>query len=421
MRRAVVLLLSLICALSVAAQGTGNAIDKALKENDIITLQRLHPTLPNSLSATTRLRVEAELNIALNNLEGAKKSISNLLNNHSAELGEELTSHYFSLLLEACYNLGDYRSAAHLVSGIEGAKAEHRLFSTIAKVRPMRVKIPKGGAEVPFKLRKVGNGGHHIWVDVEIREGKKRIRKEFVFDSGAGLSCVSEEFARANNFRFLNDSIATGGVGGRLNLQLATTPRLQIGKMVVENPIFLVFRRGQAALDKASGREFANIIGNPIMCEAGCVEIDFRGNNIRFGSTAELSSKSPLFRRGSLYYIGLEVDGLTIDAEIDTGAVSTMMTPLFHTHYKGTNPTAEIRKLEGRGVGGTNRFEGIIAPLLSFRLGNRTVQLEQVKIATNNDDYQVVSPYSQGWLGMDLLAKFSRIVLDFDTMSFSAE
>ena len=62
-----------------------------------------------------------------------------------------------------------------------------------------------------------------------------------------------------------------------------------------------------------------------------------------------------------------------------------------------------------------------IVLLLSFRLGNRTVQLEQVKIATNNDDYQVVSPYSQWWLGMDLLAKFSRIVLDFDMMTFSAE
>lgn len=421
MRRSIVLLLSLVCALSVAAQSISATIDKALKENDIITLQRLHPTLSDSLPATTRLRVEAELNIALNNLEGAKKSISNLLNNHSAELGEELTSHYFSLLLDGCYNLGDYRSAAHLVSGIEGAKAEHRLFSTMAKVRPMRVKLPKEGAEVPFTLRKVGNGGHHIWVDVEIGEGKKRTRKEFVFDSGAGLSCVSEEFARANNFRFLNDSIATGGVGGRLYLQLATTPRLRIGEMVVENPIFLVFRGGQAALDKASGTEFANIIGNPIMREAGCVEIEFRGNNIRFGSTAESSTKSPLFRRGSLYYIGLEVDGLAIDAEIDTGAVSTMMTPLFHAHYKGTNPTAETRQLEGRGVGGTNRFEGVIAPSLSFRLGNRTVQLEQVKIATNNDDYQVVSPYSQGWLGMDLLAKFSRIVLDFGTMTFSAE
>lgn len=415
------LLLSLVCTLSVAAQGINTTIDKALKENDIITLQRIYPTLSDSLSATTRLRVESELNIALNNLEGAKKSIAQLLNNHSAELGEELASHYFSLLLDGCYNLGDYRSAAHLVSRIEGATAEHRLFSTMAKVRPMRVKIPKAGTKVPFTLRKVGNGGEHIWVDVEIGEGKKQTCEEFVFDSGAGLSCVSEEFARANNFRFLNDSIATGGVGGRLNLQLATIPRLHIGEMVVENPIFLVFGRGQAALDKASGREFANIIGNPIMREAGCVEIDFRNKLIRFGSTITTTEKSPLFRRGSLYYIGLEVEGLTIDAEIDTGAVSTMMTPKFYAHYKSPTPTAEIQKLEGQGVGGTNRFEGFIAPSLSFRLGNRTVQLEQVKIATNSDDYQVVSPYSQGWLGMDLLTKFSRIVLDFGTMTFTAE
>lgn len=241
---------------------------------------------------------------------------------------------------------------------------------------------------------------------------------EYFFDTGAGISAISESEAKRLGLP-IGDKVGTMGTTTVAAAFRTTVARdVVIGGIQYRNVSFAVFPDDQEPWSQLrSGRK--GIIGIQLILRFGTLRW------IRDGDL-EISGKSgpPNVAESNLRF---EDDHLVLEATVkqqklaatlDTGATNT---DLFEGFAKQFAPTiaglGKSESIELKGIGGGEILDAINLPDLMFRIGGRDAVLTPARVLPTKRWHRCCAAN----IGMDLLKQAFAFKIDFGAMKLELE
>lgn len=240
------------------------------------------------------------------------------------------------------------------------------------------------------------------------------ITKNFVFDTGAGLNCITESLAKQMGFQIIESETikAKSFTGANNEIKIAIAPKLTLGELIVENTIFLVFPDN--AFTFGEGLYVINgIIGFPVAKELGT--ITFEADKLTLSKNT-LNTKEPknLFFESLRPIVMLEYRGKNLPFNLDTGAQNSMFSkPLFDLFAKDI--TAKVTKTTNTTSSAGAQQKTVELYQLenqTFKLNKESLNLPKMLIDYENVD--VYGPYNYGNIGQDILSQYKKMTISFE-------
>lgn len=237
---------------------------------------------------------------------------------------------------------------------------------------------------------------------------------DFVFDTGAGISCITEGLAKKLGFIILLDNnievMSFTGIKNKVLIGIA--PVLNIGNIKIHNAVFLVYPDN--AFTFANGAYVINgIIGFPIIKELGTVIIEENSLTFSKNKTIENHNKN-LFIDELRSIVMLNFNGKTLPFNFDSGAKKSSFNKSFYELFKSyldNNGTLISEKTASAGG------QEITTELLEIKnqyikLGNNKIKLQELQVDKSN--YGVYGKMNYGNIGQDIIGQFKKITISFD-------
>jgi predicted aspartyl protease len=237
-------------------------------------------------------------------------------------------------------------------------------------------------------------------------------RDDFIFDTGAFQSGVTEREARKLGMTIQDDRRTTRDVAGTPTaFRTAVAKEVTLGSMTFRNVSFAVIAAGGAFADVEIG-----IIGLPIILAMGGINWSSSGT-AEFGGVLPASSgESNLVFDGGRLVLRTEVLGKRVLASLDTGANSTDLNANFADQFPDVVAGGKKGSADVTGVGGTQTFASVELPELIFTIGSRRVPVRPAVI-TMQRNAGAGGECCIANAGHDLLKQGQGFVLDLSTMT----
>ncbi len=236
---------------------------------------------------------------------------------------------------------------------------------------------------------------------------------DFVYDSGAGISTITESFANLLGVTIIDKVTVPikGGVTGIETLsRLGIATQLKIKDMLIENCVFLVFP--DSALSFANGAyKIRGIIGFPVIKEMGTLH--FTVNQllaIKNDRQSEAHKNMIIDQLKPIVYLQYKSDLLPFT--FDSGAVTSIFSDVFYKRYKEElDNTGKPIAQTVTGTSGSATLAILQIPQLELLCLDQKIVLKDVdvskeRISTNADVYY-------GNLGQDMIKQFKKLVINF--------
>lgn len=236
----------------------------------------------------------------------------------------------------------------------------------------------------------------------------------FVFDTGAGISCITESIAKKMGIKILPDhNISVESFTGQKNkVRIGVAAEINLGELKIHNAVFLVYP--DKAFTFADGAYVINgIIGFPIIKELGT--ITFEKDKLTFSKESESgANEKNLFVDELRAIVMLKYKNKTLPFNFDSGAKVSLFNKAFYETFKtdlDSIGTLETTKTSSAGAEVVST-EVLVLKDQSISLGNKTIQLPKMEIAPK--DYGVYGEVNYGNIGQDILGQFKKVVISFD-------
>lgn len=237
---------------------------------------------------------------------------------------------------------------------------------------------------------------------------------DFVFDTGAGISCITESMAKKMGIVFMPDNqvevMSFTGVPNRVRIGMM--PKISIGPLVVYNTPFLIYP--DSAFTFAGGAYVINgIIGFPVAKELGTITIE--GQTMTFGRLQYPHPKPKnLFLDQLRPVLTMSYRGKLLPFNVDSGAQqSTCYRSFYDMFGEEIRRSGRLITEKSAGAGGQEvSVELYELQNISFVLGSKTVSFERLKI-----DFKQYSTYGKnnfGNIGQDLFRQYKKVIISFD-------
>ncbi|MDJ0840487.1 MAG: aspartyl protease family protein [Acidobacteriota bacterium] len=346
------------------------------------------------------------------------------------------------LLLRAVEEIfgGDPSKGESLLKQLEEGIQNQQYLGSVIPLRA-RLMFNKGAYnEMDAYLRKIGNDGGEL-VDLLVKAGPERpeftadavgaevrfdndetpevmarigsdILHQGIFDTGAGLTVVTESLAKKWGARLIEGDFDLGtGTSKQVRGKLATLARIQVGNLVMHNHHVIVMPDELLTLESEFKKtRLELIIGWNLIRHARCV-IDYHRKTYSVKPSEGNKGKTNFFWMGYPLVKTASADGQPLLFGLDTGAINTSVGP--NLFDKLDLPTTPITVQVGS-VGGFENMETVNTPKLSLRFGKYLYTLEKPHREPNTDSFFVLM---DGTLGSDAAAG-SRMVIDFPAGRF---
>ncbi|MNE27948.1 hypothetical protein D3C80_1213720 [compost metagenome] len=236
---------------------------------------------------------------------------------------------------------------------------------------------------------------------------------DFVFDSGAGISTITESYARKLNLTIVSDStvgITSGLTGNITNAKLGIAPKLMLNNIEIHDCVFLIFP--DSALTFANGAYKINgIIGFPIIKELGTLH--FTGNQLTV--TNEHLPKTGLRNMimdqlKPVIYLKYKDDFLPFT--FDSGAQGSIFSDVFYRKYQSElEQTGKPADFKIGGASGEKTLSALRVPEIKLICGTNPIILKNCVVSkemldTNQDIYY-------GNIGQDVIGQFKTMIINF--------
>lgn len=236
----------------------------------------------------------------------------------------------------------------------------------------------------------------------------------FVFDTGAGISCITESIAKKMGVKILPDhNISVESFTGQKNkVRIGVASEINLGELKIHNAVFLVYP--DKAFTFADGAYVINgIIGFPIIKELGT--ITFEKDKLTFSKESESgTNEKNLFVDELRAIVMLKYKSKTLPFNFDSGAKVSLFNKAFYETFKtdlDSIGTLETTKSSSAGAEVVST-EVLVLKDQPISLGNKTIQLPKMEIAPK--DYGVYGEVNYGNIGQDVLGQFEKVVISFD-------
>ncbi len=236
----------------------------------------------------------------------------------------------------------------------------------------------------------------------------------FVFDTGAGISCITESVAKKLGVKILPDNnISVASFTGQKNkVRIGVAPEINLGELKIHNAVFLVYP--DKAFTFADGAYVINgIIGFPIVKELGTITIE--KDKLTFSKELEANTtEKNLFVDELRAIVMLTYKGKTLPFNFDSGAKESLFNKAFYETFKtdlDRMGTLENSKSSSAGAEVVST-EVLVLKDQQLYLGKKLIQLPKMEIDQKN--YGVYGEVNFGNIGQDVLGQFEKVVISFD-------
>lgn len=267
---------------------------------------------------------------------------------------------------------------------------------------------PAKDTEIPVRFEKAGKG-ELMFVPVMI--GGKQY--QFIFDTGASSSFVSERFAKEIGLRIVQDSVKITGIESRMG-QYGTTDKLIVGDIEFRNPLIYIGPSDPTVdtiyqIDAVLGSDFIKLVGESRIYPAEG-KIVFPQKQTVLPATGRnllLDNKQP--------YLKAYSNGERLTFHFDTGNAKTGLYARYYQNHKAAIEAKGTKEtIRGGGFGGIYEVPGYRLPAIDLTVGSVKINLSDITVATESVD--ALQRQEDGSLGADFIKQFREVVINFDKM-----
>ncbi len=283
-------------------------------------------------------------------------------------------------------------------------KNENIIWTSLAKIPPMHLSSHKN-VEIAWKK----DAADLINIPVKI-DGKII---DFIFDTGANLSTISDSYAKKLNLKRINVFFSLGSSTSiSTKASLAVASNLYIGSLHFKNVVFIVLPDYQLSFPQINYR-IDGIIGFPVIKEMGEVTIS-QSETITVPKKEGVSKLRNLALDGLQLIIQLHTKNDALPFSFDTGAKETQLSKLYFDRFKDEillNAKQDTIALGG--AGGVAKFPTYRLANFEFYL-NKKISLPNVNVLTTQINKN--ENYYYGNIGQDVIKKFNSMTINFINM-----
>jgi predicted aspartyl protease len=304
-------------------------------------------------------------------------------------------------------------AALRLTPEAEADRAESEnaraFLASLSGIAPQTVEF---GTPAPIQARRNELGLWVVPVDVHSQ------RSEWILDTGASLSTVTESEARRLGLAIREvHGFARGYTGAKNAARLAVAAEVGLGYARLRNVVFLVLADEALQIPPLKS-PIPGILGLPALRALGCVDLSGKGE-LTFDCGAKPPQGRPNFFFDGLAPIVQVLHlGHSLQMALDTGSRATVLYPSVRDAlaqwelYQLTSPGAA----GFAGGGGSVQVQASTVPSIQLEIQGRTLYLQGIKLLS-----QALggAGMRDGILGIDACGGGFR--LDFRAMQFSAK
>ncbi len=283
MKRLCFTVLTLVCALAVAAQNADSLAGAYMNAEDWFALRRHVEQRRGDMSPFFATFSDALILGYFNRPTEACDAIDRLLADYGDELGFD---NAMSMTVQKALNLSgsgrnaeaaatmhDFRErASDYLTEEQTAMlcSQEKLCGELAKYRLFARRDDGLPTDVPFRLDTLGPNAYMLMLEGELN-GRTF---DVVFDTGAGVNVVSPETAERCGMEFLDVAVSAAGITSAAG-RIAVAREFRLGGVVLENVPFYVLdlRTGNERADEYLSR-LQVIMGVPTMNVLGNIRLD---------------------------------------------------------------------------------------------------------------------------------------------------
>ncbi|WP_205511415.1 pepsin/retropepsin-like aspartic protease family protein [Longitalea arenae] len=412
--------LFLICFLSGISLFAADIkrLDSLLSRRHFFELQRaLESDINRDLPAYRKLYYQAFLYNFFHNLTRSNEVINLLLEKHKKQLTPGRIGSLLMKKIDNHVKLYQYREA-HLTTQLVLRKyrqvlsAEERddarnsdiIWKGLQNVAPQTTTIT-GETQIAYRRDLAG------LINVPVNFADSTF--DFVFDTGANLSVITESYARKTKLRLLNVRFKVRAITGlQVQANLGIADELRMGNIIVRNAVFMIFP--DSALSFARGAyTIKGIIGFPVIEQLQ--EIRINKNKVIVPAVAVDRRIRNFGVDELLPVISVAYKTDTLAFTFDTGAQFTFLNEPFYRDYKRLIDTAGTSfDMQIGGAGGITKTKAFRLPQVHINVAGQPAVLKDVAVKTASSTPKDNLYY--GNLGQDVMNQFAEMVINFRYM-----
>ena len=405
----------LLCVQLSAAQNVDSSfktIYQLIIQKDFFTARDRYATNKTAFKETYQKKIiAAVLANAFNKPRDSNKEIASLKMNKN-ELPDTLLLKVLRIQEDNFVKLKDYAGAKRTAENVllrfdrlltaddkEDLKNNLKIWSALAHVPAQVVSIT---GDSRLKMTKDAAGLKNLKITVNGHTA------QFIFDTGANLSTVSESTAKRLNMAIIPASIDVDAITGiSIKADLAVCKALKFGHITVSDAVFLVFPDSALRIPQIN-YQINGIIGFPII--EALHEIQLTQDDLFIVPQKETVSSQTS---------NLAIDGLSPLLSIegkhyafDTGAEKTILyEPFYKTYKREIERIYNPKTIAMGGAGGRIEHEGFIIDH-TFIIGHKSIFLENISVLKSKIKDETV----YGNIGQDIIHQFSKMIINFSRM-----
>ena len=384
-----------------------------IKEKNFFSAKACYIAERQNMSLREQLILKACLNNAFNQPSQSNKAISSLFKHYSHSIADTLNLEMLRLQQSNFARLYNYAKAYHVgkqilleYSKILSSEESKDITNTLKIYKALQA-CPRQKVEIKQALTIKLQRDVAKLANITINSNGQFV--DFIFDTGANFSTVTESTANNLKMKYLDEVIQVGSItGAEVSAHLAICPLFKMGDVNVENAVFLVFPDSALAFPQIK-YQINGIIGFPVI--EALKEIQITRNDELIvpkkrtsieTSNLALDFLTPVYSLGEEYYT------------FDTGAVKTMLYSKYYNDYKRdiTASNTQVPITFG-GAGGMRKYAGYI---INFqpKIPDKFIDMKNIEVISEPFNDQKDNYF--GNIGQDFIKQFDKMTLNFESM-----
>lgn len=399
-----------------------NELNKLLITKDYFNLKNRLEKSEGNLSKDRFLYYQAHCLDVFNNSELSQESINLLLNEYKNRLNDTIMADLLEIqsrnygrmfqykkVIEVSHKLLD--EYPHL---IDSAKTKHykeniELYGKVADLEPTIIH-----KEENVEIKSTRNPMMNL-VTVPVRCGG--INKDFLFDTGAEMSCVSMSKAKQMGMTIYETDITVETSSYEVKANLAVADSLYIGDILFERVLLLV-----VPIMNIPELDFliSGIIGVPEMRLMEEVHIKKDGSIFIPKAVQEFTSQNMFYEGLSGVYpiVRLNSGTDTLNMALDYGATQSYLSQKYlKEHQQEIEKKCESKETSDYGLGGKKNFKSYIIKDLPYKIGIKKSVLSSIPVK----DCPTSAGEFDGLIGQDIFLPFEEVKINFKNMHLEIE
>jgi len=390
-----------------------NEIDSLLQRKEFFAARDKWIAQTAQLTNFHQLKAGTGIDNVFNRLQASDAKIETLFNDYGSKLTDKDKYHLLRIKQMNHSKLFEYQKAYDALhelttnyrqqmtaDELDDFQNTKKIWAALAKELPQVVTI-KDSTTLVIKQDKLGLQNLSLSQDT--------LSIDFIFDTGANFSTVTETTAGKLKMRFMDTTtIEVGSITShKIRSRIGVCPVFNLGGIKVENAVFLVFPDQALAVPQVNV-QINGIIGFPVIEAMKEIQLTKKGEFIvpKQKSSYPQQNMAINFLNPIIY---LDGENYTFDS----GANTTTLYDTYFTKYKkDIESLYKETDLTIGGAGGSVTKKGYVITFKT-RINDQPVVMDSIELFK---EPLTDENYFAGNIGQDLIRKFDKMTINFESM-----